>query len=170
MGVGQVPASSACRAGCVTNCIEIVCNLYLPPLNAASRARTSGSSLIRITVRRGCRGDGTECAVTRAGCAGDRVSAEIASTLVGEERSLSGKRTRTHETRPVHDRLDDARDKCSAAQVLHLLWHLDSSGNNHIVIANHVLVVVVRTPLERVGWSAEEVAVQSRVDVGEDGE
>lgn len=40
--------------------------LYLP--SAASRARTSGSTLMRMTVRRGCSGEGTECAVTREGC------------------------------------------------------------------------------------------------------
>lgn len=40
--------------------------LYFPP-SAASRASTSGSSLMRMTVRRGCWGVGTEWAVTRAG-------------------------------------------------------------------------------------------------------
>lgn len=37
------------------------------PLNAASRASTSGSSLMRITVRLGCASVGTVCAVTLAG-------------------------------------------------------------------------------------------------------
>lgn len=43
-------------------------SVYLPPPSAASRARTSGLTLMRMTVRRGCSGEGTECAVTREGC------------------------------------------------------------------------------------------------------
>jgi len=75
----------------------------------------------------------------------------------------------THESGAIQDSLDDPCDERAAAQVAHLLGHLDAPRDDHVVVANHVLVVVVGAALERVGGAAKEVPVQGRVDVGEDG-
>ena len=79
-------------------------------------------------------------------------------------------RVETHEACAVHDGLDNPCDERSTAQVAHLLGHLDAPRDDHVVVADHVLVAVVGAALERVGGAAEQVPVQGRVDVGEDGE
>lgn len=76
----------------------------------------------------------------------------------------------THEACSVEDCLNNARDECAAAEVGHVFGDLYGARDDHVVVADHVLVVVVGAALERVGGAAKEVAVQGRVDVGQDGQ
>ena len=76
----------------------------------------------------------------------------------------------THETCTVEDGFDDSCDEGPAAEVRHVFGDLDGAGDDHVVVSDHVLVVLVGTAFERVGRFAKQVAVQGRVDVGQDGQ
>ena len=64
----------------------------------------------------------------------------------------------------VADALDDAGDEGGAVELAHLLGHADVLVHDRVVVGDHVLVLVLLGPLERVGLPPEQVPPQQRRD------